>query len=50
MLSTLKNGLEDYSNIYRNEKGTNFGKGHFKASIEEKPTGVPLLKCVFGAF
>ena len=37
-------GIEDY-NIYRNEKGTNFGKGHFRAS-----TWVPLFKCVFGAF
>ena len=45
MLSTLESGIEDYSNIYRNEKGTNFGKGHFRAS-----TWVPLFKCVFGAF
>ena len=43
-------GTEDYSNIYRNEKGTNFGKGHFKASKGQKPTWVPLFKCVFGAF
>ena len=50
MLSTLESGIEDYSNIYRNEKGTNFGKGHFRVSIGQKPTWVPLFKCVFGAF
>ena len=50
MLSTLTKGIEDYSNNYRNEKALIFGKGHFRASKGQKPTCVPLFKCVFGAF
>ena len=50
MLSTPQKGIKYYSNIYRNEKGPKFGKGHFRASKGQKPTWVPLFKCVFVAF
>ena len=40
--SHYQKGIEDYSNIYRNEKGTSFGKGHFRASVGQKPTRLPL--------
>ena len=38
------------SNVYWNQKGTISRKEQFGASIEQKPTWVPLFKCIFGAF